>query len=214
MRDADRIREQATRSQSWGTVIVTLAAVAGVCGVFAVGYTIGRRVERLVSRPSLPAQAMSQVTDRLDLERQTHNELTFYDALMADQVREPPVALVAPKAVAKALPATSAKKAPALPEVATSAPKAAAAPNDEPASDAKGTFTLQVSSVRRREEAQALATAMTRQGLRPYITAATIPDRGTWYRVRVGHYDTAQAANAAKATLAHSDIPAWVLRAD
>ena len=79
---------------------------------------------------------------------------------------------------------------------------------------AQGTYTLQVSSVRRRDEAQALATAMTRQGLQAYITAATIPAKGTWYRVRVGHYDSVQAANVAKANLAQSDIPAWVLRID
>ena len=39
MRDADRIREQSPQSQTWGTVIMTLAAVVGICGVFAMGYT-------------------------------------------------------------------------------------------------------------------------------------------------------------------------------
>ena len=213
MRDADRIREQSTRSQSRGTMIVTLAAVVGISGVFAMGYTMGRRIERLAPCTVPPAQAAGLTTDRLDLERQTHNELTFYDALMADQAREP-AAPTGPKAAAPSVaPAVAAKRAPPSPKPAAPPPRTAQAPVAKPVA-AKGAFTLQLSSVRRREEAQALATAMTRQGLRPYITAATIPDRGTWYRVRVGHYDTAQAANAAKANLAQSDIPAWVLRID
>ncbi len=210
MRDADRIREQSTEPQSWSTVIVTLAAVVGISGVFAMGYTMGRRIERLAPCTVPAAQATARTTERLDLERQTYNELTFYDALMADPVREPAAPAALPKAAASAV---VAKKPPPSAKPAAPPPNIVQAPVAKPAAP-KGSFTLQVSSVRRREEAQALATAMTRQGLHPYITAATIADRGTWYRVRVGHYDTAQAANAAKANLAQSDIPAWVLRID
>ncbi|HEX3697364.1 MAG TPA: SPOR domain-containing protein [Polyangia bacterium] len=62
---------------------------------------------------------------------------------------------------------------------------------------AKGKFTLQLSSFPDRTEADAFAKKFAAQGA--FIITSEIPGKGTWYRVRVGNYASAQEATNAKA---------------
>ena len=209
MRDADRIREQsASRSQSIGTVVVTLAAVTGLACVFGMGYTLGRRVQRMAPCSPAASGVAGNVVDRLDEERQSLDALTFYDSLTADHLHDQSPS----KGVDPAPPRPASKFA----TVAPAKKPSVGAKDGVPSAPLprKGEFTLQVSSFRTRDEAQAFAAAMVRQGLHPYVVPASLPGRGTWYRVRVGRYGSEQEAKAAKGTLAQSDIPAWVLRID
>jgi len=72
-------------------------------------------------------------------------------------------------------------------------------PDARSGSDAKGRFTLQLSSFQDRGEAEAFLTAMKSAGYQPYLTEADVGGKGTFYRVRLGSYRSLEAANDAKA---------------
>ena len=76
-----------------------------------------------------------------------------------------------------------------------------------------GIFTVQVSSFPTTEEASAFARKLERKGFEPYVTAAEIPGRGTWHRVRVGNYRTKDGAEGLRSRLAAVDVAGLVLRA-
>jgi cell division septation protein DedD len=54
-------------------------------------------------------------------------------------------------------------------------------------------FTVQVLATRNRPEADALAADLKRRGFGAYV-AAVDDAGGSWYRVRIGHYEDAEAA--------------------
>lgn len=57
------------------------------------------------------------------------------------------------------------------------------------AGDEGKTLTIQLSSLRDIEAADALVAKLKQQGYRAYRTTARIAGRGVWYRVRVGYYE-------------------------
>lgn len=57
-----------------------------------------------------------------------------------------------------------------------------------------GAFTLQLSAFQDRQEAERFATRLRDRGYAPYIVAAEVPNKGTWYRVRMGSFPTREAA--------------------
>ena len=59
-------------------------------------------------------------------------------------------------------------------------------------------FTLQLSSFQARPEAEAFAAGLVAGGYRPYIVRSELPDKGVFYRVRVGRYPTWDEAVRAK----------------
>jgi septal ring-binding cell division protein DamX len=60
----------------------------------------------------------------------------------------------------------------------------------------KGRFTLQLSSFQDKKEAEQFARKF--EGERPYLVKSDIPEKGIWYRVRVGEYASDKEAKAAK----------------
>jgi cell division protein FtsN len=57
-----------------------------------------------------------------------------------------------------------------------------------------GAFTLQLSAFQTREEADRFAGRLRDRGYAPYIVTAEVPNKGTWYRVRMGSFPTKDAA--------------------
>jgi len=57
-----------------------------------------------------------------------------------------------------------------------------------------GAFTLQLSAFQTKEEADRFAGRLRDRGYAPYIVAAEVPNKGTWYRVRMGSFPTKDAA--------------------
>jgi cell division septation protein DedD len=57
-----------------------------------------------------------------------------------------------------------------------------------------GDFTLQISAFQSRAEADRFAARLRDRGYAPYIVAAEVPRKGTWYRVRMGSFKTREAA--------------------
>jgi DedD protein len=122
---------------------------------------------------------------------------------------EKAIAALAPKPAAPPPPEAPPAAAEAAPAPApAAAPPAAAAPvKPAPAAAKTGgetggkarRFTLQLGSFPDRAEAEAFATRFgAGSGASPYVIAAEVPGKGTWYRVRVGDYANSKDAVAAK----------------
>lgn len=60
----------------------------------------------------------------------------------------------------------------------------------------EGGYQLQVSSFRTQTEANTFADQLRARGHKAYVQEATVPGRGTWFRVRVGPFATQHAAAA------------------
>ncbi|MFT3922867.1 MAG: SPOR domain-containing protein [Myxococcales bacterium] len=58
----------------------------------------------------------------------------------------------------------------------------------------EGTYTLQVVSYERREEAEEFAKTLRTRGHKAYVMQAEVPERGRFYRVRVGPFSARQEA--------------------
>jgi cell division protein FtsN len=55
-------------------------------------------------------------------------------------------------------------------------------------------FTLQVASMRDHHKALHLSERLAKKGFPSYVIPAEIPEKGTYYRVRIGHYVTRKSA--------------------
>jgi cell division septation protein DedD len=60
---------------------------------------------------------------------------------------------------------------------------------------ADGAFTLQLSAYQDRAEADRFAAGLRDKGYAPYIVEATVPNKGVWYRVRMGRFPSKDAAS-------------------
>ena len=58
-------------------------------------------------------------------------------------------------------------------------------------------FTLQVASLKDRKKAAALSEHLVREGFPSYIISTDIPEKGLYYRVRIGHYRSRKLAEEA-----------------
>ena len=121
----------------------------------------------------------------------------------------PPATASKPATVARAaaVPVTTATEAkpdkkadpvrtPPAESVATRSTPAAAhpAPKVPDTTSATGAFTLQLGASPNRDDAERQASRLREKGYAPYIVAAEVPGKGTWYRVRMGSFPTKDAA--------------------
>jgi len=70
----------------------------------------------------------------------------------------------------------------------------AAASADTAPAGHEGGYQLQVSSFRTQGEAQSFADQLRARGHKAYVVEAHVPTRGTWFRVRIGPFQTQHAA--------------------
>lgn len=225
MRDMHRMRERAgvqiERSQlvTWSLGLVVLLA-----GVFSVGYVVGKRTTALQPE-SDPAPIAA-----IDHAQQRHTELTFYSKLSdqepqraakvkapdlspplsvetaVERVRKMVATEVAAPGVPVALPAAE------IPSAMAGITVSESGIDEGPALG--GDYTVQVSAFRTRAEADAYAASLGRRGYKPFVVESAMPDKGTWFRVRLGRFTDESDAVRAKEELAAAAIPAWVLRAE
>ena len=228
MRDARRIEERDTaggqRFQAVGMAGVGLA-VLGLA--FGLGYVVGHRAGGV--QLSEAGDSRLDPIAKLDAEREAHDKLTFYSQLTKEgraalpppppalvPVVTPPVQATPPGVTEEQATARVHPAAPKPPDRARNslaeAPHVMQALSAGPAKS--GEYTVQVSSFQTHAEAKAFSASLERQGFRPFVVQASLPNKGTWYRVRLGRFDDESQAKVAKGLLGKSDIPGWVLRSD
>lgn len=81
-----------------------------------------------------------------------------------------------------------------------------------PQVEAPGTYLLQVSAFRTRQQADQLKAKLALLGLQSDIQTVTINNQETWHRVRVGPFSDLNALNTARARLKENNLDAILLR--
>jgi DedD protein len=217
IRDADRIRDKLEVSLDGRQVFFLFFGGAVVaCLVFVLGVMVGKRLEgrELVARRAATSAAIDPLAalDELGADEQIDpagDELAFPSALAAgDKGRQRPLGtadLPAPRPAASAPAPAPAKPSEDRPRTVAPAvaapppPKAPAAPPPTaPPADGKPKFTLQISSFQERAEADALVSRLVGAGYKPFVVMSDVPDRGIFFRVRIGEYPSRQDALTAK----------------
>ena len=109
----------------------------------------------------------------------------------APQAASPPPAPTTPSAVASAKPGSS-----------PSSPKPYSGDS----------FWLQAGAFPEERDADNLKARIALTGLEATVRPVTVPDKGTFYRVRLGPYQSLEDANRMKDTLAQNGVPAAIIR--
>jgi cell division septation protein DedD len=136
-------------------------------------------------------------------EMKNKTDLGFYESLpkRRDDADMPNIAEL-PPAAAKPEPAPPKPVEPpaaAKPEkpAAPPAPPVAAAPAPPAAPPAPGKpLTVQIAAVKSEGEARQLAERLRQKGFAPYVEPISIPDKGVWYRVRMGEFPSKEFARS------------------
>jgi cell division septation protein DedD len=77
-----------------------------------------------------------------------------------------------------------------------------------------GALTIQVAAFKRTEKAQELIAGLRRKGYDAYKVTADLPNKGTYHRVRVGHYANAEEARLAASKLREERLETIIVRSE
>jgi len=211
-RDAGRWRDRLElRLDNRQVFFLFFGSAVVACMLFVLGVMVGKRIE---SRGQAEAPALTDPLAALDRMRQPppgvaapDPELTFPSTLIGGPARahvakpatpkaaapKPVAALPAGKPPAAAPPASKPVPAVARPPAPRPAPPTAAA---DPAKQAKGKYTLQLSTFFTAAEAEAFA----RKYPGAFVIEGDLPGKGQAYRVRYGNFASFKEATSAKQT--------------
>ncbi len=215
MRDSHRLRQRFEISLDNRQLLgLTMTSLVVMGGIFIVGVMAGKKLtmDQIDARPA--DDLLSQVDERsaaLESMKDEPAPLTFQDELTKKAVAvavapEPaPVQVVAPVPVAPPAPEPAPIAATNLAEVPKSQPvatrihegselKDAFGKAQTPESLGTGAWTLQLASSQDKKDADRFVSGLRAKGYTPYVLEAKITGRGTWYRVRVGQFETREAA--------------------
>jgi len=189
----------------WAVAVFVISA-----WMFGMGVMVGRgtapvsfdidQLKRTLESLQKSAQQASKNGPRPEAsEMKSKTDLGFYDSLPKNRedaempnLPKPPPAPARPEAPAQKPAAPPKAEKPA----AASAP-APAAPPPAPASAAAGRpLTVQIAAVRSEEEARRLLEKLRQRGYVAYVEPIGIPDKGTWYRVRMGEFPSKEFARS------------------
>jgi len=143
------------------------------------------------------------------------DSLVKNDAPRQPFAADTPAAGSAPAGRAQSAPARTTEKA-SIPAPAPPAPradpKAAAVASGAAGSPERGGFLVQVAAYQREGDAATVSDRLKRKGYPAFVTTATTP-AGTWFRVRVGSFDTrAEAQDMAMKLKRDEQLEPWVTR--
>lgn len=199
------------RRESGGLVL--LMWLVAFAGTFGVGFGAGWFVKGTRKQPApvvlAPAVKKEEPTPAAE-QPKAEVPLTFYKTLPAGGKGAMGTGLNLKKPEA---PAAAREVPPAPANAPASAPAAPAAPSAEgAAADSSGVaapvqaakaqgasrFVVQLASYREKQEAVAAQSKLAEKGTAAYLVESRVPDRGTWYRLRVGrHLTRAEAGDLA-----------------
>jgi DedD protein len=166
---------------------VVVGALVVLAAVFILGLNVGKQLalRQLEGTRAGDLEALDRAPAAPPAKAEP---LTFHDRLTKETPAPPPPAEAAPKAEAPAPPAPAAPAAPAASAAPEPAPPKAAPP---PAPQLKP-WTVQLAAAEDRREAERLAARFV--ALNPRVEEAVIPGKGRFFRVRVGSFETKEAA--------------------
>jgi DedD protein len=150
-----------------------------------------------IKRPDPPG-AVARVKPGLSAEK----------APMPDKPKPTPAATPAPK------PKPEPKPEPAAKQEATAIPAPVPEPPPPAPSDGKGRYTIQVASFKDIQSADQLVGELRGKGYPAYQLRIDVPEKGVWFRVRVGAYESRSAAERTFKKLLDDRFKAMVVGTD
>ena len=183
-------------------------------GIAPVNLEAGRLEKELADlKARVLRQEQSRVEARVSEAKDGAADLGFYEALKSPkkevpfkpQTKEPD----RPKSVAKPVapkPAPAPKPKPKpVKKVATAQPQA------QQANTTKGRFTVQVSALKDGQKAAGLVGELRKKGYQAYQIRTQVPNKGVWYRIRVGAFTDRRDAGKMAAKLKAQNYGAMVV---
>lgn len=187
------------RGGIFSSIFIVPAGVVVIIAVFLLGYYVGRRQTiRLVSdeKPVALPEVVSQYLPEKE-------EFTFYktltekgDKTLSIELKTKPNSNPERTAVASSdtpveKPRSAAKTLPAPARSAIA----------EKSSTPKVRYTIQIGSYPDRLSAEEDVKAMKKRGYAAFLVTTELPEKGTWYRVRIGSFANRQSAEKLAAEL-------------
>lgn len=83
-----------------------------------------------------------------------------------------------------------------------------------PTSGPSGAYTIQVASFAERKGAETLSQKLKKKGYDVYVAAGEIPEKGTRYRVRIGHYPSRAEAQKAAERIREAEKLSFLITTD
>ncbi len=245
MRDLERLQDEMEYRVSPGQLrLVFLGVLAVACAIFAVGVSVGKRLEpgstalavdplAEIDRAAAPAAEAAQ-EEEPEGEPEApaltyHNELTQREPARRNRAALPRDPEERDRASEEERPAPAAPAEPAAPAPRARAPRSAPAPApapdpeepvpteparpEEPEPGESAVYTLQVGSFETREEAGQFAADLRTRGHPTFLVRTSMPERGTWYRVRVGPFHSRREATGYQARFERGErLPTFLVR--
>jgi cell division septation protein DedD len=171
------------------------SVVVGTLVVLAVVFMLGINVGKQLAARQLQGGRAGDLDalDRAPAAPPARPEpLTFHDRLTKEAPPPPPPPEAAARPASPAAPAAPPAPPAATPEPAAPAPEAPPAPASPVSPPALGPWTVQLAASEDRAEAERLASRFA--SLNPRIEEAVVPGKGRFFRVRVGSFETKDAA--------------------
>ena len=197
MRDGHRLREKIELTiDDRQVAALAVGALLLLAGMFALGLLVGMQLVRRAPQPILAGDLAA-----LDAQRAQAQNAAVPGPLRApaplprprEERPEQQVAAVRPEAPARkempAPPATVSVAPERTPAVEAERPVAVPEPPGE-----VGKFTVQLGATQDEGEAAQLAARARSVGLPASVAEARLPDKGVWYRVRVGAFADKETA--------------------
>jgi cell division septation protein DedD len=216
MRDFDRLQDVVEYHVSPSQLrLLILGVLAVTCAIFAVGVSVGKRLEPGSSAMAVdPLSGLDEAAIPLvgagDQEEAEPPALTYHNELTQPEISDRP-AHVEDEEEEQQQRAPGARRAPGdvssprsgraevaargVAEADEPLPSEPAQP-DQPQPGESSVFTLQVGSFDTREEASQFASTLRGRGHPTFIIRTSMPTRGTWFRVRVGPFRSRREATS------------------
>jgi cell division septation protein DedD len=176
--------------------------------MFGMGVMVGRETapvrfdldqlkKTLESLQRAPREPQKNAPPAESTEMKDKTKLDFYEVLPKNRedadVNLPKPTPPGPASAKAEPPAPKAAETPA--QARTEKPPTVPAPPPAPAAAAPGqAFTVQVSAVKSEEEARRMVDRLRQRGYAAHVEATAMPDKSTWYRVRMGEFPTKESA--------------------
>jgi cell division septation protein DedD len=190
------------------TLFTAIVMITSLLGTFALGVFVGvRYTQSKKSAESTPSAADTLVKTLPPADipvdspkpAQTEGEknatqFTFYDTLLKNSEAQ----------------LESEKQRDVIKEVTPPAPHKVEKVEELSQDNVRKKYTIQLGSFQQKEKAHALQNQLKKQGFLAYVITEKLPERGTWYRVKMGKFDTPEEAQQWIAKLGDLSPPPFI----
>ena len=220
----------------WGVAIFILCAWMFVLGVLVgrdsapVKFDIKKLKQKISDTPGQPQIAQSGKALRGEVEVKDKTKLGFYERLPEDQqdIKVPEINkqtgdqhkstaasdAKAPDALAKTTALKSDQNKAPSKKAATAEKKKKAPAVVAHKKPSGAVYTIQAAAVKKMEDADRLVTKLKKKGYPAYRAIGKVPEKGIWFRVRVGKYQSRSEAKKALQKLKKLGLKPIIVKQD